>query len=86
MKMSAEQIEKVQAWLRRFPSVEICIVCKGKHVVPAEFYTLLSFPAMRPDGVILPPTGMPVVVLVCESCGQLKFHSAITMGMVTADG
>lgn len=83
MKLSVEQIIKIQEHLKDYPLK--CSVCKdGSYSVTDHVFKLDSFntsPVYKipPDGPVF-----PVIPMVCGKCGHVTFFNAVALGVFSA--
>jgi hypothetical protein len=58
-------------------------VCSG--CAKSQQWLISDHMASIPGGGNFPSRSFPAIVLICQTCGMFRFHSAIAAGVVKAD-
>lgn len=80
--LTEEQKDAAIKWLTDKKSTAVCPMCQNPNWVIADSLTINPMFAQA-TGITL-AAGYPAVVVVCNNCAFLRFHSAVAMGIVPA--
>jgi len=79
-KLSAEEMEKVTAWLFEHHAAQPCPACLHPQWTVGDLLVLSQ--TFNRHGPLPLGVGYPAVVIFCNRCGFMRFHSAYAMGLM----
>ena len=84
MKYNQKQLDEIFKYFREHPFE--CDFCHSKKwVINSVIYETPEFiPSFKRDAGT-PVKSMPLVTLVCEKCGQVKFFNSISIGILNRE-
>ncbi len=82
MPLNSADADKVQAWLQAKCTAMVCPCCGSNTWGPGELGAMLP---MQGGNLTFNGSTTPVVPIVCQVCGFVRFFSAIMLGLVAPD-
>ena len=81
-KLTKEQSEAALAWIKRhFATPRNCPVCRNTNWTLGD-RLVAPTPFQADGGWIMGGTAMPMLALICTTCGYTRFFNAVLAGLV----